>query len=106
MLKVNPNVRPSAAMILSFIERVKEDPNLIKNLSVEDRRLFLINNLNNPESEEDGLLNTIKVPLDFTSIGHTLPKPNYREEQGLNFVNSHRDVVPRLSQASSVNEKH
>ena len=93
-------------MILSFIERVKEDPNLIKNLSVGDRRLFVINNLNNPEFEEDGLLNTIKVPLDMTSIGHTLPKPNYREEQGLNFANSYQDVSPRLAQASSVNEKH
>lgn len=69
MLKVNPNVRPSASMILQFIERVKEDPNVIKNLSEGDRRLFIINNLNNPEFEEDGLLNTIKAPLDMTSIG-------------------------------------
>ena len=56
-------------MILQFIERVKEDPNVIKNLSEGDRRLFIINNLNNPEFEEDGLLNTIKAPLDMTSIG-------------------------------------
>lgn len=67
-------------MILSFIARVKEDPNLIKNLSESDRRLFQINNLNNPEFEEEGLLNTIKAPLDIAAIDQTLPKPNYDED--------------------------
>ena len=56
-------------MILEYIQRVKEDPNVLKNLSEGDRRLFLINNINNPDFEGDGLLNTIKVPLDMTSIG-------------------------------------
>lgn len=85
MLKVNPKVRPSAAMILDYIQRYKEDPNVLKNMSEGDRRLFLINNLNNPEYEGEGLLNTIKVPLDMTSIGQTLPKPNFSEEPGKSF---------------------
>ena len=94
MLKVNPKVRPSAAMILSFIERIKEDPNLIKNLSESDRRLFLINNLNNPEFEEDGLLGTIKVPLDMNSIDQTLPKPNFSEEFKIEFLKNPEGIAP------------
>lgn len=77
MLKVDPKLRPSAAMIIQVIERLKLDPNLIKKLSDDEKDLFAMNDANNMTLGNEGLLGTIAVPLDFEKIDSSLPQPNY-----------------------------
>jgi hypothetical protein len=43
MLKVDPRERPSSTQIIQIINRLKKDPNLIKKLSEEEKRLFIQN---------------------------------------------------------------
>jgi hypothetical protein len=73
MLKVDPKLRPSAAMIIQVIERLKLDPNLIRKLSEEEKNMFTLNDLNNMTLGHGGLLGTIAVPQDFGKIEGILP---------------------------------
>jgi hypothetical protein len=62
MLRVDPNVRPSAGMIIQIIDRLKKDPSLIKKLSEDEKNLFILNDQNNLTIGDEGLLNTIPLP--------------------------------------------